>query len=399
MPVMKKSVFLPIIVLSMALLPVSLVAQPHYAKVLKDLEANNLTLLAAAKQAEAQQTAAHVGLLLDDPDVEAAYFWGDPSENGIRWDISVSQSFQMPSVLVRRARLRNLQENAAHLGYQALRYATLLETQQLCADLIYYRNMAAIYNRRHEAAVRLAGLYQRRYETGDCSILEYNRAQMNLADIKNKSTLANLDVDHAIQDLRQLMNMPNYSFLQMTYDSVWSESSFETWYEQFEMRNPTLRQLDNQLAISQQQEQLSRAQWLPQVSVGYAAENVVGSTWRGATLGLTLPLWSQQRAVRSAKLQTAASQAALDAKRAELFAELRSMYHRHEALIRDLQNLKAAFQQNNSVSLLERALEAGEISLEQYLQQVNYYNEVEIEIWNTARQLEQLHLLLYSVEL
>jgi hypothetical protein len=39
----------------MALLPVSLVAQPHYAKVLKDLEANNLTLLAAAKQAEAQQ--------------------------------------------------------------------------------------------------------------------------------------------------------------------------------------------------------------------------------------------------------------------------------------------------------------------------------------------------------
>ena len=78
----------------MALLPVALVAQPHYAKVLKDLEANNLTLLAAAKQAEAQQTAAHVGLLLDDPDVEAAYYWGDPSENGIRWDISVSQSFQ-----------------------------------------------------------------------------------------------------------------------------------------------------------------------------------------------------------------------------------------------------------------------------------------------------------------
>lgn len=399
MSVMKKSVFLPIIVLSIVLFPIALVAQPHYARVLKDLEANNLTLLAAAKQAEARQAAAHVGLLLDDPDVEAAYYWGDPADMGIRWDISVSQSFQMPSVLVSRARLRNLQENAAHLDYQALRYATLLETQQLCADLIYYRNMVAIYNRRHAAAVRLAELYRRRYETGDCSILEYNRAQMNLADIQNKSTLANLDLDHAVHDLSHLMNMDDYSFLQMSYDSVWSEPSFETWYEQFEMRNPTLRQLDNQLAISQQQEQLSRVQWLPQVSVGYAAENVVGSTWRGATVGLTLPLWSQQRAVRSAKLQTAAFQAALDAKRTEFFAELHCMYHRHEALIRDLQNLKAAFRQSNSVSLLDRALEAGEIGLEQYLQQVNYYNEVEIEIWNTARQLEQLHLILYSIEL
>lgn len=399
MSVMKKSVFLPVIVLSMVLFPIALEAQPHYAKVLKDLEANNLTLLAAAKQAEAQQAAAHVGLLLDDPDVEAAYYWGDPADMGIRWDISVSQSFQMPSVLVRRARLRNLQENAAHLDYQALRYTTLLETQQLCADLIYYRNMVAIYNRRHAAAVRLAELYRRRYETGDCSILEYNRAQMNLADIQNKSTLANLDLDHAMHDLSHLMNMDDYSFLQMSYDSVWSEPSFETWYEQFEMRNPTLCQLDNQLAISQQQEQLSRAQWLPQVSLGYAAENVVGSTWRGATVGLTFPLWSQQRAVRSAKLQTVASQAALDAKRTEFFAELHCMYHRHEALIRDLQNLKAAFRQSNSVSLLDRALEAGEIGLEQYLQQVNYYNEVEIEIWNTARQLEQLHLILYSIEL
>ena len=381
------------------MLPVALVAQPHYAQVLKDLEANNLSLLAAAKQAEAQQTAAHVGLLLDNPEVDAAYYWGDPSENGIRWDISVSQSFEMPSVLVRRARLRNLQENAVGLSYQALRYATLLETQQLCADLVYYRNVAAIYNRRHNSAVRLAELYRRRYNAGDCSVLEYNRAQMNLADMQNKSTLANLDVDHAVHDLSYLMNMEHYSFLQMTYDSVWFEPSFEAWYEQFEMHNPALRQLDNQLAVSQQQEQLSRAQWLPQVSLGYAAENVVGSTWRGATVGLTLPLWSQQRAVRAAKLQTAASQAALDAKRAERSAELRSMYRRHEALIRDLQNLKAAFRQNNSISLLDRALEAGEISLEQYLQQVNYYNEVEIEIWNTARQLEQLHLLLYSVEL
>jgi outer membrane protein TolC len=174
---------------------------------------------------------------------------------------------------------------------------------------------------------------------------------------------------------------------------------FETWYEQVEMRNPKLQQLDNQLAISQQKEQLSRAHWLPEVTVGYAAENVVGSTWRGATVGLTLPLWSQQRAVGAAKMQTVASQEALTAKRTELFNELRCLSNRHAALILNLNNLKAAYRQCNSIELLDKALEAGEINLEQYLQQVNYYYDIELEIWETAHELEQAHLLLYSVEL
>lgn len=397
---MNKSLITFILICFYVLLcPLLAEGQPHYAQVLKDLETKNPTLLAAAKRAQAQKAAAHVGLLLDDPSVEAAYYWGDPSENGIRWDLRVSQSFEMPSVMVRRARLRDLQENAAEIDYQSLRVATMLETQQICADIIYYWNMAYIYDRRCTAAIKLAQLYRRRFETGECSILEYNRAQMNMADVQNKAARAIMEADHVMADLRQLMGDESYSFTQMEYDSVWSEPIFEVWYDQLEMRNPELQQLDNQLAISLQKEQLSRAHWLPKLAVGYAAENVVGSTWRGATIGLGIPLWSQQRAVRAAKSQTAASQNLFSAKRTELSSKLRCLFHRQQALILNLNNLKSAYRQNNSIALLDKALEAGEINLEQYLQQVNYYYDIEIEIWNTAHQLEQIHLLLYSIEL
>ncbi len=397
---MNKSLITFILICFYVLLcPLLAEGQPHYAQVLKDLETKNPTLLAAAKRAQAQKAAAHVGLLLDDPSVEAAYYWGDPSENGIRWDLRVSQSFEMPSVMVRRARLRDLQENAAEIDYQSLRVATMLETQQICADIIYYWNMAYIYDRRCTAAIKLAQLYRRRFETGECSILEYNRARMNMADVQNKAARAIMEADHVMADLRQLMGDESYSFTQMEYDSVWSEPIFEVWYDQLEMRNPELQQLDNQLAISLQKEQLSRAHWLPKMAVGYAAENVVGSTWRGATIGLSIPLWSQQRAVRAAKSQTAASQNLFSAKRTELSSKLRCLFHRHQALILNLNNLKSAYRQNNSIALLDKALEAGEINLEQYLQQVNYYYDIEIEIWDTAHQLEQIHLLLYSIEL
>lgn len=380
-------------------LPDLLCAQSHYAQVLKDVEANNPVLLAAQKRAEAQQTAAHVGALLPNPEVEAAYFWGDPSSVGIRWDLGISQSFEMPSVMVRRARLRNLQEQAAGLDYQVVRNATLLEAQLTCADIIYYRALGMIYTRRCQAAIRIADLYQRRYAAGDCSILDYNRAQMNLADVQNRAAEINLQGDHAVHDLQRLVGGEVYPFYQSEYEEVRVETSFESWYEQLEMQNPSLRLLDNQVEAARYQRQLSRAQWLPEVSVGYASENVVGQSFRGVKVGLSLPIWSQQRAVKASRLAEAAATEELSSQRTEWFSRLQCMFHRHEALIRNVGNLREAFQRCNSIDLLDKALEAGEISLEQYLLEADYYYNIEMQIWDVAHELEQLHLHLYSITL
>lgn len=380
-------------------LPARLDAQPHYAQVLKDVEANNPVLLAARKRAEAQQTAAHVGALLPNPEVEAAYYWGDPSSVGIRWDLGISQSFEMPSVMVRRARLRKLQEQAAGLDYQVVRNATLLEAQLTCADIIYYRALGMIYTRRCQAAIRIADLYQRRYAAGDCSILDYNRAQMNLADVQNRAAEINLQGDHAVHDLQRLVGGESYLFYQSEYEEVRVETSFESWYEQLEMQNPSLRLLDNQVEAARYRRQLSRAQWLPEMSVGYASENVVGETFRGVKVGLSLPIWSQQRAVKASRLAEAAATEELSSQRTEWFSRLQCMFHRHEALIRNVGNLREAFQRCNSIDLLDKALEAGEISLEQYLLEADYYYNIEMQIWDVAHELEQLHLHLYSITL
>ena len=389
----------PMLLLCVWMLPDLLSAQTHYAQVLKDVEANNPVLLAARKRAEAQQTAAHVGALLPNPEVEAAYFWGDPASVGIRWDLGISQSFEMPSVMVRRARLRKLQEQAAGLDYQVVRNATLLEAQLTCADIIYYRALGMIYTRRCQAAIRIADLYQRRYAAGDCSILDYNRAQMNLADVQNRAAEINLQGDHAVHDLQRLVGGESYLFYQSEYEEVRVETSFESWYEQLEMQNPSLRLLDNQVEAARYQRQLSRAQWLPEMSVGYASENVVGETFRGVKVGLSLPIWSQQRAVKASRLAEAAATEELSSQRTEWFSRLQCMFHRHEALIRNVGNLREAFQRCNSIDLLDKALDAGEISLEQYLLEADYYYNIEMQIWDVAHELEQLHLHLYSITL
>ena len=377
----------------------SLWAQPHYAQVLKDVEANNPILRAARSEAEARQTAAHVGSLLPNPQVEVAYFWGDPAATGIRWDLGISQSFELPSVLVRRARLRNLQEQAAGLDYQQLRKTVLLETQQCCADIIYYKAVSYVYYQRVQNAISLSQLYQKRFEQGDCSIIDYNRAKMNLADMQNLSVNADLQRVHSLQHLNVLTNQEGYMLPLDTFPEIVSFPLFDEWYHPLEMNNPELRQLENQVETTRQQSQLSRAQWLPTVSVGYASENLVTSSFRGVKIGLDIPLWSQRNAVKAANLTHQAALQKFEGQRVVLADELRCMFHRHEALRLVTRNLETAFEQCVSIDLLDKALEAGEINLEQYLQQVEYYYSIKLRILGAKYELEQLHLQLFSAML
>lgn len=376
-----------------------LAAQPHYSEVLKAVEEHNPVLQAAQKRSEAHQAEARVGMLLPDPTVEGAYYWGTPSEIGIRWDLSVSQSFEMPSVMVRRARLRNLEQDAARLSYEVVRNKMLYETQKLCADLIYCQAVAEILEDRTATAVRLANLYQKRFDAGDCSVLEYNRAQLYLAKVQKEAADACLEGQHVRTALITMAGDAAYAFRQREYDSVPLPPNFDEWYKDRELQNPVLKALSNQADADELKGQLSRAQWLPNVSVGYASENIVGETFRGVTVGLTLPLWSQQRAVRQAALEQEASQQELVAERSKLYADLQCLMHHLYALRLNLDNLRTAYMRCNSISLLDKALEAGEINLEDYLLQLDSYVDIQLQIWQLARELELSYLQFNSITL
>lgn len=391
---MKKTSF--IILLLFAL---SASAQTHYAEVLRLVERNNPTLRAARLHTDAQQAAARQGALLDDPEVHAAYFLGTPSDMGNRWDFGVSQAFQLPSVLVRRARLRRLGQQAASLDYEVLRNAILYESQQACADMVYYGALAVLHDRRTSIAARLAQLYQRRYEAGDCSVLEYNRAYMNSLAVQAEAAEVTMQAHHLLTDIAFLMDTDYYPFGQTVYDEVPRFLSFDQWYDSLEMNNPKLRRLENEAEVSEQQRQLSNASWLPEVSVGYSSENVVGQTFRGATLGLRIPIWSQVRAQSTAKLKSAAAQQELHAQRTMLVGEMRCIYHQQEDLRSALHNLSSSMALYDSQELLFKALEAGELTLEEYLQQSEFYMQMEVKKLDLAHRLELAHLQLYSITL
>lgn len=382
-----KNIFLTLFVL----LSLSAIAQqPHYQQVLKAVEENNALLKAASLQRDAKQMESHAGVLLHNPEVNGGYFLGTPEEIGKRWDLSVSQSFDMPSVIVRKARLRDLAENAAKLGYAVTRNHILFETQQVCADLVYYRAVANLWDERTATASAIVDLYSKRLAAGDCSILDYNRAMMSQAEVQRAAAEAVLNARDLMTQLNVLTGADQvYDFHENVYEEVDLPGNFKEWYEQWEMENPALQMLDNQVQTSNQQALLSRAEWLPEMSVGYASENIVGETFRGVTVGLTLPIWSQPRVAKAAKLNAQAVSQELQAQRLSLYAQQECLFHHLYALRLNVNNLKGAYERYGSMTLLYKALEAGEIELEQYLQQSDALVDIQLQILDLSRQFEQ----------
>lgn len=374
-------------------------AQRHYEEILRQVEDHNVLLKAARSRAEAGQMKAHVGLMIPNPEVELSLFRGDPADQGTRWDLRVTQSFEMPSVYVRRARLRNLMEQEAWIDYNSACNTILYETQLICTDLIYYRAIAEVYSRRLENAYRLRSVYETRLAQGDCSVLDYNRTQMEVVNMQNHEADAILKYDHLYHDLCTLLNVEFYNFQQKEYEEGPLPALFDAWFDSVERNNPAIQTLQNSVDARRQELQLSRAQWLPEMSVGYASETVTGSAFRGVTVGATLPIWSQQRAVRQASASLSAAQQELSGRRSELFQELRCLTHRLFTLRNNLNNLRESYARYNSYELLDKALEAGEMTLEQYLQQVDYYTQQELSIWDHAREYEQCWLKLNSFAL
>ena len=145
----------PLILITAIALAWGLQAQRHYDDVLAQVEQASPLLLAARQQSEAARLQARTGYLLPNPEVEMATYKGFPAEAGNRIDLQVSQTFELPSVLVRRSRLRRLAEQAATLDYLTLRNTLLREVQSACADLVYYQQVHTLYARRHAQTERL----------------------------------------------------------------------------------------------------------------------------------------------------------------------------------------------------------------------------------------------------
>lgn len=378
------------IILSIGLFVTALTAtaQGDYNDILLRIEANSTTLQSLREQMEAQKLGNRTGIFLSDPEVEFAYLWGNTPVNGERTDFKITQSFDFPTVYGHRDRVSKLENSNLELLYKAERISLLLHAKQICIELVYYNALAGEVAQRLSNAERIAAAYRAKLEKGEANIIENNKTQMNAISLQNEASGIETERTILLSELKRLNGGQEIVFEQNSYPGGLLPDNFDEWYSSAVSKNPALLYANSQITIDQEKIRLNRAQGLPKFSAGYMSEQLLGERFQGVTVGLSIPLWNNKNRVRQAQAQLTANQSLLADSKVAFYTRLQGLYDKAVNLQQSALKYRVALSSFNNEQLLKRAFDAGEISLLNYLTEIEYYYEALRRALETEKNFE-----------
>lgn len=374
----------------------SVSAQGIVDRIVSEVEKNNTGLAALRSKADAQKLGNSTGIYLKNPEIGFNYMWGSPSMVGKRIDMSFDQAFDFPTAYRYRGQIAAGRNEQVDLDYQQARLSLIREVRQVCIDLAYTNSLQMELAKRLDYAQSIVNSYQAKFDQGDAGIIDLNKARLNLLTIHKEAESNTIEFQALLADLASLNGGTPVQWNESIYPVREIPAVFEQWYQKAESANPMLSWLKKEIEISGQQEKLQTALGLPKFSTGYLSEKIVGEHFQGITLGMSLPLWENKNAVKQAKAQ---SLAVLDIERDQklkFYNELKKFHARAVSLQKSVGDYRLALQSINNEGYLKKALEAGEISLIEYIMELSLYYEGQTRFLAAERDLNRAIEELYQ---
>ena len=340
---------------------------------LAEIETNNTTLKALQKSAEAQKRANHAENALADPEVGYNRLWGSPGSIGNRTDVSASQEFDIPTITGAKGRLAKGKDNMVEWQYKAERAAILLEAKLALIDAIYYNKYIAELERRLSHADAMLRAQSKSMEAGESNKMEYNNVSLNLAKIATEMKKAGAERQAVMRQLERLNGGQPLKVTEMEYAMMDLPADFQSWYQQNAEAHPALGYARSQQLTSRRQLSLEKQSALPSISLGYISEKTMGEHYQGVSVGLSVPLWSSSRRIKQARSEAEAAEAMREDAQRQLEGKLKEKFLLAKGLADAAAASKKALAESDNSRLLAKALQAGEISMVEYLVGLSYY--------------------------
>lgn len=370
----------------------------QFDAVLREIERNSTSLAAMTRRTEAQKIGNRTGLAPENPEVELGYLPG--IHGGARKDIGISQSFDFPTLYSRRGKLADAQNLSADWQLRSQRMELLLTAEQYCIELVYNNALAALYSRQVDNARDIAEAYNRKLSLGEATRIECNKAALNLTNLENDLKSVNLEINRLKSELKLLNGGQAVEIADTAYSSVMPlPVDFDGWVAEAEAANPDFGYLRQEVEVAKRGVGVSKAMGLPKLSVGYAGEFTPEEGYQGVKIGVSIPLWENRNRVKHARAEVAAAEQTIDDARLRYINRLTFLFEQAKELKGNVARYEEVFSRNSNDELLFKAFKGGELSLLDYLLELEYYFSSYEKLMKTRRDLRMAMAELYAYKL
>ncbi len=336
-------------------------------ELLRLIERNNKDLKAGASQTEAFKWQARTENNLPDPEVTYSHLWGNREGMGFTGELIASQSFDFPTLYARRGKLNESRFRSFDARYAVLRQQILSQAQMACLDLIYLNRLQALLDERLANAEALSRYYASLLEKGEANVIETNKIGLELLNARNEARQNEAARQAKLEELAALNGGIPVAFADTAYRLAWEyPSDFEAFRAEALASLPEMQALQSEQAVASRSVAVSRQQWLPGLTVGYRMEpSSGGNRYDGLMVGISIPLFSNRGKVKQAKAERFYAETKAQGFADTETAALRQAWVQAGVLKASADEYAAALRQDN-VALLNKAVQAGQISMVEY---------------------------------
>lgn len=338
---------------------------------LDSIVANNLRLqaLRANGQAEYENAAYEAGRLAD-PEVEFEHMWGAYDNN--KWNVGVSQAFDWPGAYGKRKAAASAAHEAWTFLYDAEAADLRVNAAEALALSTYAAQRLSLLDSVCSNMEKLQTYINNGYKDGQLTILDVKKIDLELFGMRAKIADIRQELNTAEAELTTLNNgMP----LDVENDSYMAYPLLDrdAYMAYARDNNPRVNAQAAQSNASRAQADAIRASRLPGFSLGYRHAYEEETHFNGLAVGVSLPIYSRNRALKAADLQVRSALLEASAEAVSAQAVIAAEYDNVVKRRAQLDGLSKVTLDESYPSLLLMAYKGGQINVITYIQELNYY--------------------------
>ncbi|MCD8184491.1 MAG: TolC family protein [Bacteroides sp.] len=371
--------------------------------ILRQIEANNKELQANAQLISSQKLENRTGNNLPDPTLSYSYLWGPKNSGETVGELTVSQSFDFPTLYTTRSKMNRLKTGALDAQAIAMRQQILLQAKEACLDIIMLQRQQQLLDERLKNAEELSAMYAKRLATGDANILETNKINLELLNVRTEARMNSTALSNKLNELIALNgNRPLIApddFEQTEYPTVPLPTDFRQVCDELLATDPTMQSLHSESAAARKQISASKQGWLPKLELGYRRNTETGHPLNGIVVGFSFPLFENRNKVKIAKTQASGIDYQKENVEIQASSTLWKLYEEVRNLHASMEEYQRTFQQQQDLSLLKQALVGGQISMIEYFVEISVVYQSKTNLLQLENQYQKAMAQIYKSRL
>lgn len=328
---------------------------------------------------------------LNDPEIEFEHQWGMKGI-GNKWGVSVSQGFDWPGVYSARSSAAKLMRKASLSSFDSEMSELRLKVKLSLIDLCHANLDVALLDSIRSSLSKLHDKYRLSFDKGETTILDIKKIEIELLGVTRQLNDAIITRDAIIGGLQAINPGLNWESI-LSLNRYPEEKPIKSESEYADM----LRHNDNQSRYLYDMKELSLANakveryaGMPGFAVGYRHDYELGERFNGVSVGLTIPLFSNRNKAKAAIAEADSYQSAAISRNAALDAEWNTMRQQALRLTDECGQYQRILTASDTQRLLKMALDGGEISLLNYLQENAYFKQAQRDYLATEHELHTI---------